>query len=181
MRAFVSLLCVAVSAAVVAASGSTARVVLEAGAWNGAPPEWTMADPVPGDELVSLSVAVKQRNVDLLEEELMAVSSPTSARYGQHYTLQAVHDLIAPAPESLAAVLQWLHGAGVTDGQIARSLSGDMLTVTVPTALANALLGATYHRYVHTNGKMINRLSGEYTVPAFVADHLDVRAAKNQI
>lgn len=48
------------------------------------PPFWVDLGAADADEPIQLTLALKQRNVDVLEAELMAVSDPTSPRYGQH-------------------------------------------------------------------------------------------------
>merc|ERR1719246_284819 len=63
--------------------------------------------------MLEMTFAVKQQNVDKLEEQLLAVSSPSSMRYGQHLTNEEVHQLVAPRSEDIDAVLSFLasHGA----------------------------------------------------------------------
>ena len=83
---------------------------------------------------------------------------------------QQVETLVAPKPESVAAVTTWLakNGINVTPATAA----GDMVEFTVPIEQANSLLGADYATYVHedTNTTMVRTLS--YTLPAAVHEHV---------
>ena len=104
-----------------------------------------------------------------------------------------VHELIAPAPESVKTVTDWLLAAGVPESSITKSLSGDWVTATVPVSVAEVLVGQVcsgsllhlyihafsvlplqkYHVFAHDGlNQTLLRLNGEYTLPEDVAKHL---------
>ncbi len=53
-----------------------------------------------------LQIAVKHRNEDLLEDLLFDVSSPKSAKYGQHLSLNRICEKFSPEPNHVDDVLQ---------------------------------------------------------------------------
>jgi len=76
-----------------------------------------------------LLVAVKQRNEHLLAPLLASLSTPASATYGQHLSLPALCELIAPHPDHLAAVAAWAEAHGAT--QVRHSACGEFVTVRI--------------------------------------------------
>lgn len=50
------------------------------------PGEWTHVGRVDPYEHLELTFALKQQNVNLLEQQLRAVSDPDSAQYGEAHT-----------------------------------------------------------------------------------------------
>jgi len=107
---------------------------MEQGVWKGAPSGWTAVAPASPQQKLALTFAVKQRNVKLLEEVLLQVSDPSSPRYGQHLSMEQVHRLVAPAAESVQAVLSWLQSAGVNVSECKHSPNSDFITATVTVA-----------------------------------------------
>ena len=77
------------------------------------PSGWKISQRSPQDHKLDLLFAVKQTHLDTLEATLMMVSDPDSPSYGQHLTNDEVHALIAPLPESIAAVEQFLRESGI--------------------------------------------------------------------
>jgi tripeptidyl-peptidase-1 len=53
-------------------------------------------------------VAVKQQNVDRLEQMVYDMSTPGHASYGQHLSGQEVLDIVRPKAEASGIVLNWL-------------------------------------------------------------------------
>ena len=81
-----------------------------------------------------------------------------------------VEQYVAPRPESLKAVTEWLTSKGVSlEPAFA---SSDTLNIQVPVAHANALFAANYAMFVHedTNTTMLRTLS--YSLPDYLHDHI---------
>tara|TARA_R110002050_G_scaffold67730_1_gene146823 strand:- start:1628 stop:1885 length:258 start_codon:yes stop_codon:yes gene_type:complete len=57
---------------------------------------------------VSLSIALRLRNLDVLEKKLQESSDPRSPRFGQHSTTAELVDLTAPSAATVTAVRDWL-------------------------------------------------------------------------
>lgn len=86
-----------------------------------------------------------------------------------------VNALVAPHPESIARVLALLkaHGVDVTR-HVKASPNSDFITATMTVAAAEEMLGTTYHTYNHRqSGVNALRMTGDYTLPAEVAQHVD--------
>ncbi|KAI0760227.1 peptidase S8/S53 domain-containing protein [Fomes fomentarius] len=122
------------------------------------------------DELVHLTLAIPQVNVSGLHAALLDVSHPQSANYGRHLSKQEVEQLVAPRPESLRAVTDWLTSQGVSP--VAAFTAGDILNVQLPIERANTLLGARFTKFIHedTNTTVLRTLS--YSLPDYLHDHI---------
>ncbi|KAI0740343.1 family S53 protease-like protein [Earliella scabrosa] len=101
---------------------------------------------------------------------LLEVSDPLSPRYGQHLSQAEIQKLVAPKPESLKAVTDWLAASNLTWSSA--SASGEILKLEITVAEANALLSADYTTYEHpeTGAEVVG--TPYYSVPASVKDHI---------
>jgi len=131
------------------------------------PTGWRVVGRSSQSTTIDLTFAVKQQRVDELYSELMAVSTPTSARYGQHLTNDKVQALVAPAPEALSTVHAFVAGA------VAATPNSDLLTASMTIGAAEKLLSATYMELEHESGTRIHRCTTGYQVPDAVASALD--------
>uniref|UniRef100_A0A3P8UGQ0 Tripeptidyl-peptidase 1 n=1 Tax=Cynoglossus semilaevis TaxID=244447 RepID=A0A3P8UGQ0_CYNSE len=118
-----------------------------------------------------MTFALKQENVDLLQEVLRLVSDPDSAQYGKYYSLEEVAHLVAPSDTTHKAVRHWLHSHGVTNCLTVSTQ--DFLQCTMTAETAETLLpGSRFHHYVR-EGQSIVRSSSPYSVHDDVHQHLD--------
>ncbi|KAI8976705.1 subtilisin-like protein [Trametes punicea] len=115
-------------------------------------------------------LALKPSNTTGLIKSLLDVSDPASSKYGQHLSKAEVDQLVAPQPESVQTVTNWLKNNGITPEVY--SSAGDMLRIQLPTEQANTLFNANFSTYVHekTNTTMVRTLS--YSLPADVSEHV---------
>jgi len=74
--------------------------------------DWVVQGMALGWEKHAVTIAVKQRNVDLLHDKLMEVSLPDSSKKGEYLSWDEVQALTAN-PNATAAILSWLDGHGV--------------------------------------------------------------------
>lgn len=104
------------------------------------PPGWIKLAPAPADHEIELRIGLPQPNFPALEQHLYEVSDPYHERYGAHLSKSEVEDLIAPHPESVSAIDEWLaeHGLGAAD--FTRSPAKDWVTIKVPVSLAEKML-----------------------------------------
>ncbi len=139
------------------------------------PAGWTRAERANPDGVLPLRIGLKQQNLHRADEFLDAVSSPTSSRYGQHWTAQEVADMFAPADASISAVTEWLADSGIDPSRVAVSPSRLWVTLNATVAEAEALLKTTYHIYDHENSGQAHVACESYSVPAYLgADHIDL-------
>ncbi|KAI0047118.1 family S53 protease-like protein [Auriscalpium vulgare] len=125
----------------------------------------------PKDAVLNLRLALVQSDPAGLEEALMAVSTPSSALYGQFLSKEEVEKFVAPAPQSVAAVSAFLSEHGVTAKPI--SPAGDWLSIDVTVAQANALFNTEFTTFTHTETGATAVRTLEYSIPADLQGHLD--------
>ena len=99
--------------------------------------------PLPSDPK-RLYVALKQRNVEMLAETAIEISTPTHARYGDHLSLEEVATLVSPPQSSLDAVLGWIAASGASSTAV--TASRDFVVVDTNVRTAEVLLNTTLVR-----------------------------------
>lgn len=104
------------------------------------PRGWVKYGEPPANHKVALKIALPQPNFNELERHLYEVSDPDHVRYGQHLSKEEVEELVAPHPETLDAVNEWLSSLGFTDEDMVRSPAKDWITIIVPLGKAEAML-----------------------------------------
>lgn len=104
------------------------------------PRGWIKQTPAPSDHTIKLRIGLPQPNFHVLEQHLYEVSDPYHERYGAHLSKEEVEELVAPHPESLEAVNEWLASHGILEDDIVRSPAKDWVTITIPVSLAETML-----------------------------------------
>jgi hypothetical protein len=74
---------------------------------------WRLEARAEMDATVDVIMALKNRNVARLHSEIIAVSTPSSARYGEHLSSGALAALTSPAPEAVRSIRTWRHESGI--------------------------------------------------------------------
>jgi len=144
---------------------------LEADQDTSVPEGWTHVGKVGPSDWLELTFALKQQNVDRLEELLNAVSNPRSAQYGKHLTLDEVASLIRPSLLTQKVVRHWLLSHGVRNCLTVETQ--DFLQCPMTVQVAEKLLpGSEFHRYVR-DGRFLVRSPSSYRVHKDVVPHLD--------
>jgi len=90
-------------------------------------------------------LALKQRNIDKLDAELLKVSDPDSPQYLQHWSRSQVIDFTRPHSSSTLAVDRHLKASGFETRQ---STGGEYIRATGSISAWNRLLGTTFHEFV---------------------------------
>uniref|UniRef100_A0A8C5SPS1 Tripeptidyl-peptidase 1 n=1 Tax=Laticauda laticaudata TaxID=8630 RepID=A0A8C5SPS1_LATLA len=135
------------------------------------PDGWTSLGRVAPAEQLSLTFALRQRNVERLSELVRRVSSPDSPDYGHFLSLAEVRSFVSPSPLTLGSVDKWLAAHGVRDCQRVSTL--DFLQCSVPAGTAERLLpGAQFHRYGKDARKVV-RSPLPYLLHQDLVDHVD--------
>uniref|UniRef100_A0A1A7XPN0 Tripeptidyl-peptidase 1 n=1 Tax=Iconisemion striatum TaxID=60296 RepID=A0A1A7XPN0_9TELE len=133
--------------------------------------DWTHVGRADSFEELALTFALKQQNIDLLEERLRLVSVPDSAHYGKYLSLEEVASLVRPSELTQKTVHSWLQSHGISDCLTVHTQ--DFLQCTMTAEVAEKLLpGSKFHHYVR-DGQSIVRSSGPYAVSDHVDQHLD--------
>lgn len=136
------------------------------------PHGWEKGERLQAHTLLPVRIALKQSNLDRLDEFLMEVSHPESNNYGQHWTAKKVADTFAPSGETLDAVTSWLESAGIPLDRIEQSQSLGWLNFDATVAEVEGLLKTKYHEYTHPSGSKQTACT-EYHVPAEIQKHVD--------
>ncbi|KAF8204660.1 tripeptidyl peptidase A [Pholiota molesta] len=138
------------------------------------PPGWVKhSQPAPNHKIV-LKIALPQPNFSELERHLYEVSDPDHERYGQHLSKEEVEELVAPHPESLSTVNEWLSSFGFRDEDLIRSSARDWVTLKVPVSVAEKMLETNYHVWEHVeSGDYLVRTTS-YSLPSNLHDHIEL-------
>ncbi|KAJ7725339.1 family S53 protease-like protein [Mycena metata] len=135
------------------------------------PSSFAKVGPAPSSTKIPLRIGLFSNNFPGLEETLYAVSTPGSALYGQHLTLDEAKAFMEPTAESLSAVTAWLasHGLKAT----VTSPYGEWLSVDVTVEQANEMLNANYETFTHIeSGKQLVRTLS-YSLPEDLLPHIE--------
>jgi tripeptidyl-peptidase-1 len=98
-------------------------------------------------------------------------------RYGAHLSKEQVAELVAPHPDALELVGSWFEHHEVPSSAVSITHGGGWLTIKkVPLTKANALLGASYQNYRHTEtNESVIRTVG-YSLPVALHEHVQTVA-----
>ncbi|KIK96817.1 hypothetical protein PAXRUDRAFT_137604 [Paxillus rubicundulus Ve08.2h10] len=141
----------------------------------GAPPRgWVRHGPAPSRHTLELKIALPQPHFPILEKHLWEVSDPKHERYGAHLSKEETEDLMAPHPETLDVVSEWLASHGIEEEHLYRSSAQDWVTIRVPVSLAEEMLDTKYHVYTHSEtGESIVRTT-TYSLPELLHEHVEL-------
>ncbi|KAI9455155.1 subtilisin-like protein [Lactarius psammicola] len=140
-----------------------------------APPRnWVDLGRAPPTHIIALRIALPQPRFSELEQHLMEISDPFHARYGQHLSKEDVETLVAPHTTSVDAVHEWLEHHGVQREACHRSPAGDWVTVRLPVAQAEKMLGTEFRVWKHTQDGDVLVRTTEYSLPAHLDKHIEL-------
>ncbi|KAA1475870.1 family S53 protease [Dentipellis sp. KUC8613] len=156
--------------AVVSASPApTAMVVREKR--DSVPSGYVKKAVAPADQVLELRLGLVQSDPKGLEDALMAVSTPGSARRGQFLTKEETEAFVAPTQESLDAVNAFLTSQGLTATKF--SPAGDILAVNMTVEQANKAFATQFTTFTHEASGQQSVRTLEYSIPAALQGHLD--------
>ena len=155
-----------ISVAALAVPGALAATLRES--LPGVPAGWSVAGTPSDSESITLSIALKQQNIDQLEDLLRSVSDPSSSKYGQYYTADQVNALFAPQTDSVNAVQSWAQSSGLTSGVGL----GQQVSIKTTVGNANAVFGADFKYYKDESTGVEKLRTLQYSVPDDVSDHV---------
>eukprot|EP00466_Bigelowiella_natans_P002287 jgi/Bigna1/91255/estExt_fgenesh1_pg.C_940038 len=135
------------------------------------PRAWKRIGAARRDAQLELLFAVKQTNLDMLEDIFHAVSDPRSESYGMHLSNERVHELIAPEADSLKTLHGFLAAHNLTG--VNATPNGDMISVTASVEQAEKLLAARYYTHEHSDTTHVATRTESYSLPPEVAKVVD--------
>lgn len=139
---------------------------------DGIPQGWSQHERLSPNALLSMRIAMAQRNLDKVEDFLVEVSHPESEKYGQHWSTKDIAETFAPSHRSVHIISSWLKSTGIAVEGISRSRSLGWLGFNATVDQAESLLKTRYYSYKHSSGKShVGCLS--YHIPEKLRAHVD--------
>ena len=132
------------------------------------PHSWTVAGSPEAKDMMTLSIGLRQQNLQEIEPRLLAVSTPGHAEYGNHMSREEVAALLKPTDEANDAVVAWLKKSGVTK----LTTDGEWVKFATTVSKANELLGANFMYYESEEVKKLRTL--QYSIPDTLTQHVDL-------
>ncbi|KAF2070099.1 hypothetical protein CYY_008583 [Polysphondylium violaceum] len=124
---------------------------------------WTRSQKANPDHIVEFRMALKQRNLDVLESTLLDASNPKSPNYGKWWTNDQILDLIAPEQENQLKVINYLKSIGCFNIENRR----DMIKVSADVSVVEKMFSVRMYTYVHNRkDQIIVRSSTDYIIPS---------------
>jgi subtilase family serine protease len=71
-------------------------------------PTWIKESIADLSDNTNIIIALKQRNLDLLEKTFWSVSDPFSKEYQNYLSLEKIAELIGPNDETIRLVINWI-------------------------------------------------------------------------
>jgi tripeptidyl-peptidase-1 len=97
-------------------------------------------------------------------------SHPDSPKYGQYWTEEEIHDMFAPATETVQAVRNWLTMFGIHESRIVHSDNKGWLAFDATVEEAEKLLVTEYYEHEHRHRSNIRVGCDEYDISISVLD-----------
>jgi subtilase family serine protease len=113
---------------------------------------------------------VAQRNLDVLRETALAVSDPSSPRYGKFLSASEVMQLTAPAPATYDAVMDFLAPA---TSELSAHRDQGIIRATLRVDDASRLFGTTISRVHNALTNQQTLRAGEYVLPENIHKNID--------
>ncbi|KAH9005504.1 tripeptidyl peptidase A [Lactarius hatsudake] len=138
------------------------------------PRNWVDLGPAPPAHVIPLRIALPQARFPELEQHLAEISDPFHSRYGKYLSKEEVEALVAPHASSVDAVHEWLESYGIQKEACHRSPAGDLVTVRLPVAQAEEMLGTEFRVWKHTQDDDILVRTTGYSLPAHLDKHIEL-------
>jgi len=132
--------------------------------------DWEKKERADAGEMVRLVFAIRQQNLDKIEEILMEVSTPDHPKYGQHLSHEEIGQLTRDV-EALNGVQSFLKRHGVN--KFRTTSWGDFIIARMTVAKAEELLACKFFKF-YSAAKDIEAIRTlEYSLPRAVFDFID--------
>ncbi|TVY85524.1 Tripeptidyl-peptidase sed1 [Lachnellula suecica] len=124
-------------------------------------------------QLLPVRIALAQTQLDAGPERLLDISDPHSPNFGKHMTAKEIGDLFRPSSESIGAVRDWLHDAGINTERHTVSAGKGWLKFHASVEELESLLSTQYHVFEHLSTKETHIGCDDYHLPVGIAPHID--------
>lgn len=136
---------------------------------NEIPRGWSLIGTAKAETGIKLRLSLKQQNVDQFYEDMLAVSTPGNAKYGQHYEGHELRSLLSPTDETSRTVISWLQDNNIT----AIADHGDYVVLQTNVGSANKLLSTEFQWFHHVGERHPALRTLKYSVPDEIASHIN--------
>ena len=121
-----------------------------------------------GDEVVKVTLAVHEQNMDRIREMALDVSTPDSSAYGKYLDQAQIDEITAAAAADVAAVRSWL-AAEQFEGHVAEAPGGRLFVLTAPAAAMGALLKTEFRRVANAATGQTTLRASSFALPMATA------------
>jgi len=138
------------------------------------PGDWEVTGkPCPYGTKVNFIIALKQQNLDELDEIFHAVSDPDHSEYRNFMTIEQINKLVSPPKQDKEVVKNWLINNGVANNMMVDH--GDNIEVTATVEVASRLFYTEFRTFKNKiHGKSLVKQFGEFSVPSHVEKYIDM-------
>ena len=108
----------------------------------------------------------------------MDVSTPSSSKYGQYWSKDAVNEYLAPSFSNFELIFEWLRFHNIHDFDISASR---FITIKTSIEKAESLLSVDFKNYVHMeSGYSLYRSLDYYKVPRVLSHAIEFIGGVNR-
>jgi len=132
--------------------------------------DWVVLEKASAGEMHQVSIAVKQQNLDLLHDKLMAVSMPDSPQRGQYLSWDEAHKLTSN-PDATASVLSWLKENGVQVDNVHKH--GHFIQAQATVSTWEQLLSTSFSRMTDNKSSPVVRATADVSLPDDIAGNVE--------
>ncbi|KAF7335731.1 Family S53 protease-like protein [Mycena venus] len=126
----------------------------------------------PGNEMITLRVALTSNNVSGLEQKLKSIASPGSPDFRQWLSKDEVKAFVQPSSETVSAFNAFAFANGLTT--TLASPHGDWVSITLPVAQANKLFAAQFDVFTHPSLEAPITRTLSVSLPSELVGHVDM-------
>ena len=129
--------------------------------------EWEVVGRADASSLMTVRLALYQRNLDTLEQLFWKISDPNDPAYMHYMTPAEVKELVSPPRTLQNRVVSW----AVAEGAEGAQSFGDWVQIRATVGVVESLLNAEIHsvRDLVTNSVELKIISGRYSLPREIA------------
>lgn len=137
--------------------------------------KWINVGRTPGEHVIRVTFAIKQSNIQWLEDKLKMVSYPESPEYGEYLNFDEISKRVRGQPESVQALLSSLRAVGVGPTQVDFTLGQDFAVVRMPAKAAETLFATDIYRFRHANHaeRVTDVTLEDISLPDALKDNID--------
>jgi tripeptidyl-peptidase-1 len=135
------------------------------------PNEWDKLERINNNEIVEFTIALRQRNLDMLNEVFEDRTNPLSKNFRQWLSIQEIQAIIAPKVEDVARVFEWLNVEGIE-----ATPYGDFIKVEGKVETVEKLLQTELYHYQNNQFKHLHmiRQFGNLSIPSDLTDIIEM-------